>query len=458
MRRTALALAGLLCFAACEQPGGTGPRVEITLGSAADLAKIGVDAAYPLDGDYTLGANLTLANWTPIGTGDRPFAGIFDGNGKTLNITGSGGLFAFADGALVRNLTVSGTITNEDGAGTVYVGGIVGNGKNTKIISCVSHADITVTGHRDNSSAGGIAGYLTSNSALTACSATGTITLRLDAADGFMLYAGGVLGYQGTGLNAEGFSGCVVSRCSFTGSVVAEGPYPYAGGIAGYNYCGSVISECYAAGGTVTARGENLPYAGGISGYNSRITGNPSRIENCHSDMTVNAVAASPQALAGGITGANAADAAVSRCYARGAVAARVNGSSGADTGGSLGVPVSANAGGIAGAQYFDGPSIRNCAALNREIKGVDTGSGGAFNIHRIAGSGTGDDNGVWETNIARVQTLTGGGPTSDSAGYDGADCAAKPQQEAYEALGWDFAKVWKLGDDGYPLLRWQDE
>jgi hypothetical protein len=35
-----------------------------------------------------------------------------------------------------------------------------------------------------------------------------------------------------------------------------------------------------------------------------------------------------------------------------------------------------------------------------------------------------------------------------------GADCVAQPDQSAYEALGWDFVNVWKMGSDGYPVLR----
>jgi hypothetical protein len=42
-------------------------------------------------------------------------------------------------------------------------------------------------------------------------------------------------------------------------------------------------------------------------------------------------------------------------------------------------------------------------------------------------------------------------GPNSQ----DGEDCAAKPEQGDYTALGWDFDSVWKTGED-YPALRWE--
>jgi hypothetical protein len=450
---------------ACEQGAGPGGSntVAVTIRDAAALAKIGADPDYPLDGAYTLAADLRLDGWEPIGTGANPFTGTFNGGGKTLTITGSGGIFGYTDGAVIRNVNVAGTITRS-GDYTVYAGGITGYAENTTIASCVSSVNITVEGHGHNSSTGGIAGFML-KSTITNCSASGTITLRSGANEGLMLYAGGIAGYQGTGLAAAGSSGCVISRCSYTGRVSVSGGYPYAGGIAGYNYCGSVIRECYSSG-TVTSTGDNLPYTGGIAGYNSRTAEDPavtSLIENCYTTAAVSAVSSSKQALAGGLTGANAADAVVSKCYARGDVTARVTGDSAAGTGGSIGVPAAANAGGIAGAQYFNTPVIINCAALNASLTGEDSGSGAAYNIYRIAGAGApGDAKGEWKTNIANsAMTITAGSSahTGDKGPdkKDGEDCTAQPDRSVYEGLGWDFSKVWKMGADGYPVLQWQD-
>jgi hypothetical protein len=77
------ALASLL-LVACEQPPGTGFRAQETLKDTETPAKIGTDPEYPLNGNYTLGGNLILDEWTPIGTVDEPFAGTFAGNGKTI--------------------------------------------------------------------------------------------------------------------------------------------------------------------------------------------------------------------------------------------------------------------------------------------------------------------------------------------------------------------------------------
>jgi hypothetical protein len=450
----ALILASLLFITACEQPAGTGGDSKISLADAQAVAKIGVDDEYPLNGIYVLTADVTLANWTPIGTVDEPFAGTFDGGNKTITIAGGGGLFGFAEGALIRNVLVAGTI-NVAGEMTTHAGGIVGFAEKTKIISCVSSANVTVEGQGHNSSAGGIAGTLSKDCVVADCYATGDIVLKSGEDKSLMLYAGGIAGYQGlSGASAGGEGGCVIERCYFTGNVTAEGGYPYAGGLVGDNYAGAALRESYAAGGTVTARGENLPYAGGLVGYNSR----SSSVENCYSDMTVNAVAGSKRALAGGVAGANAADAVIATSYARGAVTATVDGGSAKGAGGSMGVPDAANAGGIAGAQYVGVPTIENCVALNTKVEGGDSGSDAVYNVHRIAGMGTTDD-AVWKANIANVAALAKGGvafaPESDPAGHDGGDCAATPEQSAYEGLGWDFEAVWEMAGN-YPVLRWE--
>lgn len=68
----------------------------IVIRTAEDLLKIGNDAAYPLNGDYTLVADLDLSHiesFTPIGgsfsecgivSGNNVFSGTFDGRGHTL--------------------------------------------------------------------------------------------------------------------------------------------------------------------------------------------------------------------------------------------------------------------------------------------------------------------------------------------------------------------------------------
>lgn len=80
-------------------PGGMEAKAAepISISSAEQLAQIGTDGAYPLDGDYVLTADIDLSgegSWTPIGggvgergsfTGSNVFSGTFDGGGHIIS-------------------------------------------------------------------------------------------------------------------------------------------------------------------------------------------------------------------------------------------------------------------------------------------------------------------------------------------------------------------------------------
>jgi hypothetical protein len=432
------------------------PAEAIAISSAADLLKI--DAANTAL-SYYLANDITLDDWAPISS-EKPFKGSFYGKGNTITITnGEGGLFDSLSGATVRDINVKVTASATSG----NIGGIAAYAEQSRIINCKADVTLTVNGTNHNASVGGIIGTMGKNSTVSYCAASGKITLDSDTESGFMVYAGGIAGYSGTpGLAGNGASGCVIENSSWSsGEVAATGGYPYAGGIVGYNYTGAVVRRCSARGSSVSSYGGNLPYAGGVAGYNSGYGGKPSTIENCYSTAAVTAKSSSKAALAGGIAGANAAGALISKCLARGAVTAWVVGNGTDNIGGSTGMLTTANAGGIAGAQYFTlttKPTITACAALNSSITGrEDTGSGSEWNVYRIAGAGSeGDDTGVFTNNIAYSGiTVTNHAASwlKTDGGNDGTDCVEKPGQTAYSGMGWDFSGVWRM-DDGYPVLR----
>ena len=128
----------------------------IEIASAEDLAKIGKDTSYPMNGDYELTDDIDLSNidnWTPIGgasgdqyglvSGDRVFSGSFDGKGhaitgltiaydgsKSTESTNVSGLFAMigsdsdSDYAEVKNLqftdvSITHTLGGGDTIGTL---------------------------------------------------------------------------------------------------------------------------------------------------------------------------------------------------------------------------------------------------------------------------------------------------------------------------------------------------
>ena len=208
--------------------------------------------------------DLTGKDWTPIGTDyDNSYKGTFDGGGHTitgltfttndefaglfgwLNRAGSvknvvmegvqitshqiyggsiGGVVGSSWGT-IENCSVSGSIS-----GTVYVGGVVGVQIGGSITGCSSSA--TVKGMVD---VGGVAGQTNSSATLTACYATGNVTLEIAPKKNI---AGGGL----VGMNA----GSSLLACYATGNVTSTGSstgYVQIGGFLGNNY--TTVTACY---------------------------------------------------------------------------------------------------------------------------------------------------------------------------------------------------------------------
>ena len=217
------------------------------------------------DINITLDTNIDLTgkDWTPIGTSFRnSYTGTFDGGGHTikgLTVTTNDqfvGLFgSLGEAGTLKNVVMEGVqITNNHGSG--YVGGVVGNSDGTiencsvsgsvsgtayvggvvgvqwfgSITGCSSSA--TVKGMVD---VGGVAGQTNADATLTACYATGNVTLELghrDRVDG-----GGLVGFNaGSSVLACYATGNVTSTGSSTGNV-------YIGGFLGGNY--ATVTACY---------------------------------------------------------------------------------------------------------------------------------------------------------------------------------------------------------------------
>ena len=209
--------------------------------------------------------DLTGKDWTPIGTDyDNSYKGTFDGGGHTikgLTVTTNDqfvGLFGYLDKAgtvknvvmegiqitsnhvlmsgntggvvgyswgTIENCSVSGSVS-----GTVYVGGVVGVQIGGSITGCSSSA--TVKGTVD---VGGVAGQTNSSATLTACYATGNVTIEINPAKNI---AGGSL----VGMNA----GSSLLACYATGNVTSTGSSTgkvHIGGFLGNNY--TTVTACY---------------------------------------------------------------------------------------------------------------------------------------------------------------------------------------------------------------------
>ena len=207
--------------------------------------------------------DLTGKDWTPIGTSSgNSYTGTFDGGGHTitgLTVTTNDqfvGLFGYLNSAgtvknvvmegiqitsnhmfgctggvvgyswgTIENCSVSGSVS-----GTMCVGGVVGTQWVGSITGCSSSA--TVKGMVD---VGGVAGQTDLGATLTACYATGNVTIEIDPIKDI---AGGGL----VGLNGE----CSLLACYAIGNVTSTGSGTGKvdiGGFLGEN--NSFVTACY---------------------------------------------------------------------------------------------------------------------------------------------------------------------------------------------------------------------
>ena len=208
--------------------------------------------------------DLTGKDWTPIGTGVRnSYKGTFDGGGHTitgLTVTTNDkyvGLFGYLNKAgTVKNVVMEGVqITNNHSSGyaggvagfswvgtiencsvsgsvsaTICAGGVVGLQWDGSITGCSSSA--TVKGMND---VGGVAGYTSGGATLTACYATGNVTLEIAPQNN--IHGGGLVGFNiGNSIIACYATGNVTSTGSSTGKVLI-------GGLLGESY--SPVTACY---------------------------------------------------------------------------------------------------------------------------------------------------------------------------------------------------------------------
>jgi len=203
------------------------------------------------EGEYfELMSDLNYAgkSYTPIGTPDRPFKGIFNGNGKTIrniNFKDSEksfvGVFGYVsgNGSEINNLNV----LNSTFTGKQYVGGIVGY-CDQGTIKCCYNSTVAVSG--DNS-IGGIAGY--SSAYITECSHAG----ETSSVSGTLSKIGGIVGE-----NCGTIKGCFC-YAAISGNEKAN----MLGGIAGSFEESAYISDCIFDGEVTGYSGSSI---GGILG------------------------------------------------------------------------------------------------------------------------------------------------------------------------------------------------
>jgi hypothetical protein len=288
---------------------GVGDPTPIS--SEAELALIGNDPDYPLDGDYLLVADLDLTNWVPIGYPVTPFTGSFDGGGHAITITSFDtdvltdgfllGIFGIiGDGSAtpsVSNLTVNIAADPLAVETAPLVGALSGGAERT------SFSDIAITGAFTVISSvdsfyngfyvGGLVGYVIS-SQLSGIDVSASLNFRYASPDSNVVNAGGVTGYaEESTFNDISLTGSLTAIHSVAGPAIewriVKTPESFrafsdsAPGADGINIGGvtggATDSKIFTvrSSALVNTASINTPvYAGGVAGYGNNVTINDS--------------------------------------------------------------------------------------------------------------------------------------------------------------------------------------
>ena len=250
-------------FHAISYSGGTGePNDPYLIKTVADWQRL---MSEPNDWGkhFLMAANIDMDGvaMTPVGADTSTsfgfqgtqFTGVFDGGGYVIS-----------------NVDI-----NEMNKDNVGVFGYLGAGGQIKNLEA---KNVNIAGRVN---VGGLVGYISSSSiyrynvSLEHCYVTGAVcAYRTDPRFGVQLYnyAGGLVGYNNTGIIKGSYASCSVRGIS------------YLGGLAGYNSSGN-ITNCYAmgsvSGGSPTGNGATN--IGGFVGYTASGV-----ISNCYAQGTVN--------------------------------------------------------------------------------------------------------------------------------------------------------------------------
>ena len=197
-------------WAAHNSGDSEGNAYVISTTEDLDLLAQRVNAGTNYQGKFfKLGENITYDgstnNFMPIGTNNHPFAGHFNGNGKTIsgiNINNTNlnyaGIFGYAvSGVTIKNIKLD----NSTVSGFKYVGAILGYGDSNNyatIENCLVTSDVTVSGTEEF--VGGIAGEFAN---VCGCVCAANVSGNV--------YVGGIIGHGGQSN---------ITNCLYTGTSI----------------------------------------------------------------------------------------------------------------------------------------------------------------------------------------------------------------------------------------------
>ena len=254
----------------------------------------------------------TGIGFTPIGTSTSKFMGTFDGRGNEIknlyimvNINSAIGLFAYIEGAEIKNCGVTGEVVNNCTYSDSNAGGIVGDAITSKISNCHSYATIKaryniggIVARIQNTTIeysynigeiisnsggyiGGIVGEIDENdSVINKCYNLGIIKMQT-IGTGISVSEGGIVGWVSGNNN-------IVKECNNIGNIKfsnTAGFFYFVGGLIGRAEKNNKVVNSYNTG-NIEITGDYAGDTGGICGHTEGNT----PIINCYNIGEINTI------------------------------------------------------------------------------------------------------------------------------------------------------------------------
>lgn len=287
--------------------------IKITTADEFNAIGEDVEAYYVLEKDIDF-TGKTLSTGIEATTSKR-FKGTFDGNGKTIkNVSLSSatyiGLFAYTDGATIKNLNLE-NITGDfsSGRATASIGALIGKAENTTIENVtINGVEFSIQGNTSAEiNVGGVVGYADKTSFSNVKATVVDITLsrsRLKINAG--LFAGVLTGKTTKNVDDVVTNVDLADKCSASGNITAtlyyssssEG-YTHIGGFSGDISSQSAVNDCYSDAVIVVTKDTASNYynkfdfaVGGFLGCNN-VSSTGLKITNCLANVNLSVYAGS---------------------------------------------------------------------------------------------------------------------------------------------------------------------
>ena len=283
--------------------------IEITDVDGLNAIKDDVSAHYILKNDIDL-TDKTLSMGLSATSSER-FKGTFDGNGKKItNLSLSSatniGLFAYTEGATIKNLTIDGVVGDySTGRASSSIGALIGCAEKTTIENVtVNNVKFDIQGNTSAEiNVGGIIGKAEKSTFTNVKATDVNITLsrsRLKINAG--LFSGVLTGKSVKTVSEDSDQTLLANKCSASGKIIATMYYPssegytHIGGFSGDISTQSLVTDCYSTGSILITKDTTSSYSNkydlavcGFLGCNNQ--GNGLKISKCLANCAINVYA-----------------------------------------------------------------------------------------------------------------------------------------------------------------------